>query len=46
LELGTTNALAKLLIQKVIIREPEFLDKLSAARATYQAILKQKGGTH
>lgn len=37
--LAQTDALAKLLIEKGIITEQEFLAKLSAERATYQRML-------
>jgi hypothetical protein len=35
-----TDALAKLLIEKGIITRREFLQKISAERAVYEAILK------
>jgi len=38
--LAQTDALAKLLIEKGIITEQEFLQKISEERATYQAMLK------
>ena len=37
--LAQTDALAKLLIEKGLITEAEFLAKISAERATYQRIL-------
>jgi len=37
---ATADALSKLLIEKGIITREEFLAKISAERATYQAILK------
>jgi hypothetical protein len=40
--LATADALAKLLIEKGLVTEAEFMAKLSAERATYQAILRQK----
>jgi hypothetical protein len=40
---STSDALAKLLIEKGLITETEFMKKLSAERATYQAILTRKG---
>jgi hypothetical protein len=39
--LATADPLAKLLIEKGLITEAEFMAKLSAERATYQAILKK-----
>lgn len=38
--LATADALAKLLIEKGLITEAEFMQKLSAERTTYQAMLK------
>ncbi len=38
--LAQTDALTKLLIEKGIITEAEFMQKLSAERAGYQAMLK------
>ena len=40
LHLAQTDALAKLLIEKGIITQQEFLAKISEERATYQAMLK------
>ena len=37
--LATVDALAKLLIEKKLITETEFISKLSAERATYQQML-------
>jgi len=37
--LATTDALAKLLIKKGIITQPEFLQKIAQERATYQKLL-------
>ena len=37
-----TDAVAKLLIEKGFITQDEFMDKLKAERATYQAMLKRK----
>ncbi len=37
--LATADALAKLLINKGLITEAEFMQKLSAERAGYQAVL-------
>ena len=39
--LATADALTKLLIEKGLIAEAEFLAKLAAERATYQAMLKR-----
>jgi hypothetical protein len=41
--LATADALAKLLIEKGLITEPEFIKKLSAERASSQALLQQVG---
>jgi hypothetical protein len=38
--LAQTDALAKLLIERGIIRKQEFLAKISEERATYQAMFK------
>jgi len=40
--LAQTDALTKLLIEKGIITKDEFMQKLSAERAVYQALLRQK----
>jgi hypothetical protein len=40
--LATADAVAKLLIEKGIISQPEFMQKLAEERATYQAMLRQK----
>jgi len=40
LSLAQTDALAKLLIDKGLITEAEFMQKLSAERAVYQAMLQ------
>jgi len=40
--LATADALAKLLIEKGLITEAEFITKLSRERAACQAILRQK----
>ncbi len=37
--LAQSDALAKLLIEKGLITQAEFMQKLSAERATYQAML-------
>ncbi len=39
--LATADALAKLLIEKGLITEVEFMEKLSAERAGYQAMLRK-----
>jgi len=39
--LATADALAKLLIEKGLITEAEFMRKLSAERAEYQAMWKR-----
>ena len=39
--LATADALAKLLIEKGLITEAEFKEKLSAERAGYQAMLQK-----
>jgi len=41
--LAQTDALAKLLIQKGLITQAEFMQKLSAERAGYQAMLEKVG---
>ncbi len=41
LSLAQTDALAKLLIEKGLITEAEFMEKLSAERAGYQAMLEK-----
>ena len=38
--LAQTEALAKLLIKKGLITRDEFMQKISAERATYQRLLK------
>jgi len=35
--------LAKLLIEKKLITKAEFMEKIKAERATYQAMFRQKG---
>ena len=42
--LAQTDALAKLLIEKGLITEAEFMEKIKAERAGYQAMFRQKGG--
>jgi len=39
--LEQTDALTKLLIEKGLITEAEFMQKLSAERAVYQAMLRK-----
>jgi len=39
--LATADALAKLLINKGLITQAEFMQKLSAERAGYQAVLER-----
>ncbi len=39
--LATADAVAKLLIEKGLITEAEFMKKLSAERAVYQAMLQR-----
>ncbi len=39
--LATADALAKLLIEKGLITEAELMQKLSAERAAYQAMLEK-----
>ncbi len=41
--LATADALAKLLIEKGLITQAEFMQKLSAERAGYQALLQKMG---
>ncbi len=41
--LARTDALTKLLIEKGIITKEEFMQKLSADRAVYQAMLQKMG---
>ncbi len=41
LSLAQTDALAKLLIEKGLITKAEFMEKLSAERAGYQAMLEK-----
>jgi len=39
--LAQTDAVAKLLIEKGMITQDEFMEKIKAERATYQAILQR-----
>ncbi len=41
--LAQTDALCKLLIEKGLITQAEFMQKLSAERAGYQAMLRKMG---
>ncbi len=41
--LAQTDALCKLLIEKGLITKDEFMQKLSAERAVYQAMLERMG---
>jgi len=41
--LAQTDAVAKLLIEKGIFTQDEFLQNIKAERATYQAMFRQKG---
>jgi len=41
--LAQTDALSKLLTEKKLITEAEFVEKLKAERATYQVMFRQKG---
>ena len=40
-QFGPGNALAKLLIDKGLITEAEFMQKLSAERAVYQEVVRK-----
>jgi len=39
--LAQTDAVAKLLIEKKLITQAEFMEKIKTERATYQAMLKK-----
>ncbi len=41
--LAQTGAVAKLLIEKGVIAQDEFMEKLKVERATYQGMFRQKG---
>jgi len=41
--LAQTDALSKLLIEKGVITQDEFMEKITAERATHQAMFRQKG---
>jgi len=40
--LAQTDAVAKLLIEKGVFTQDEFMEKIKAERATYQAMFRQK----
>ena len=44
--LATADALAKLLINKGLITEAEFMQKLSVERTAYQALFQRGDGAH
>jgi len=41
--LAQTDAVAKLLIEKGVFTQDEFMEKITAERATYQVMFRQKG---
>ena len=41
--LAQTDAVAKLLIEKGVFTQDEFMEKIKAERATYQAMLQKVG---
>jgi len=41
--LAQTDALCKLLIEKGVITQDEFMEKIKAERVTYQVMFRQKG---
>ena len=41
--LSQTDAVAKLLMEKGVITQDEFMEKIKAERATYQPMFRQKG---
>ncbi len=41
--LAQTDAVAKLLIERGVFTQDEFMEKITAERATYQAMFRQKG---
>ena len=41
--LAQTDTVAKLLIEKGVITQGEFMEKIKAERAMYQAMFRQKG---
>ncbi len=44
--LATADALTKLLIEKGLITEAEFMQKLSAERTAYQVLFQRGDGAH
>jgi len=44
--LAQTDAVAKLLIEKGVITQAEFMEKIKAERATYQAMFHKGDGAH
>jgi len=42
--LAQTDAVAKLLIEKGVFTQDEFMEKIKAERATYQTMFRQKVG--
>ncbi len=40
--LAQTDAVAKLLIEKGVFTQDEFMEKIKAERATYEAVFRQK----
>ncbi len=44
--LATADALAKLLIEKGLITEAEFMEKLSGERTAYHALFQRGDGAH
>lgn len=42
--LAQTDTVAKLLIEKGVITQEEFMEKIKTERATYQAVFRQKVG--
>jgi len=41
--LAQTDALSKLLIEKGVITQDEFMDKIQSERGAYEALFRQKG---
>jgi len=41
--LAQTDAVAKLLIEKGVFTQDEFMEKMKTERVTYQAMFRQKG---
>ena len=44
--LAQTDAVAKLLIEKGVITQDEFMEKIKVERATYQAMFQKGEGLH